>query len=257
MIHGPAEDDLKSYEAITDVKPVTEGVIMALDVKGAKDIHVGGVKCLIYGTAGTGKTTLASTLDPERTLIISFESGLLSLLDEPGSEQLQYIDVGSLKELNETYTELLKPEYRERYDNIFIDSLTEISEMVLATVKADPKVYKGMQDNMKLYMITQEEMVKIAKAFRDLQGYNVFMTALADTKVVKMKEISVPSMVGQKLGTKLLGLFDFIFYMSVEDDGKRVMMTQPTPFSEGKSRSRKLLEREGAHLGDILKKIKG
>lgn len=230
---------------------------MALKVKGAKDIHVGGVKCLIYGTAGTGKTTLASTLDHERTLIVSFESGLLSLLDEPGCENLQYIDVTTLQELNDVYTELLKPENQERFDNIFIDSLSEISELVLATVKADPKVYKGMQDNMKLYMITQEEMVKISKAFRDLKGYNVFMTALADTKSIKLKEVSVPAMVGQKLGTKMLSLFDFIFFMDVEDDGKRVLYTQPTPTTEGKSRSRKLLLKEDANLSSILTKIKG
>ena len=230
---------------------------MALDVKGAKDVHIGGLKCLIYGTAGTGKTTLASTLDPERTLIVSFESGLLSLLDEPGAEHLQYIEVSTLKELNQVYTELLKPEYQKQFDNIFIDSLSEISELVLATVKADPKVYKGMQDNMKLYMITQEEMVKISKAFRDLKGYNIFMTALADTKTIKMKEVSVPAMVGQKLGTKMLSLFDFIFFMAVEDDGKRKLYTQPTPVTEGKSRSRKLLEKEDADLGSILNKIKG
>lgn len=236
---------------------VKKGVTMALEIKGSKDINVGGVKCLIYGTAGTGKTTLASTLDPEKTLIISFESGLLSLLDEPGGEKLQYVDVCTLKGLNDIYSELLKPEYQNKYDNIFIDSLSEISELVLATVKADPTVYKGMQDNMKLYMITQEEMVKISKAFRDLKGYNVFMTALADTKTIKLKEVSVPMMVGQKLGTKMLSLFDFIFYMTIEDDGKRVLYTQPTSVTEGKSRSRKLQLKEEANLGQVMKKIKG
>jgi putative transposase len=76
-----------------------------MEILGAKDIHVGGIKCLIYGTAGTGKTTLASTLDPEKTLIVSFESGLLSLLDEPGMDKVQFVNVSTLKELNEIYTE--------------------------------------------------------------------------------------------------------------------------------------------------------
>jgi len=228
-----------------------------MEILGAKDIHVGGVKCLIYGTAGTGKTTLASTLDPKRTLIISFESGLLSLLDEPGMEDLQYVNVTTLKELNEIYAELLKPEYQSKFDNIFIDSLSEISELVLATVKADPKVYKGMQDNMKLYMITQEEMVTISKAFRDLAGYNIFMTALSETYVKNMKECSRPSMVGQKLGNKMLSLFDFIFYMTSDDDGKRALYTQPGSTFEAKSRSRKLENKEEADLGRILSIIKG
>jgi phage nucleotide-binding protein len=226
-----------------------------MKIKGIKDIHTGGLKCLIYGSAGVGKTTLAATLDPSKTLVVSFESGLLSLTDE--TDEIQYVEVKTLNELKEVYSELLEPDMQERFDNIFIDSLTEISELVLATVKSDPAIYKGMQDNMKLYMVTQEEMVKIAKAFRDLQGYNIFMTALADTKLMNMKEVSLPAMVGQKLGTKLLSLFDFIFYMNVEDEGKRVLYTQPTQTSEGKSRSRKLLIKEEANLNVILEKVKG
>ena len=228
-----------------------------MEIKGAKDITSDGVKCLIYGTPGVGKTTLAATLDHKKTLIVSFESGLLSLLDEPGSENIQFVNVSTLKELNEVYSELCKPEYQKKFDNIFIDSLSEISELVLATVKADPKVYKGMQDNMKLYMITQEEMITIAKAFRDLKGYNVFMTALSETTVKNMKETSRPMMVGQKLGTKMLSLFDFIFYMAAEDDGSRVIFTQPSTTFEAKSRSRRLLNKEGADLGKILNKIIG
>ena len=228
-----------------------------MEIKGAKDITTDGVKCLIYGTAGTGKTTLASTLDHKRTLIVSFESGLLSLLDEPGSEDIQYVNVTTLKELNQVYLELTKPEYQERFDNIFIDSISEISELVLKTVKADPKVYKGMQDNMKLYMITQEEMVTIAKAFRDLKGYNIFMTALSETSVKNMKEVNRPMMVGQKLGVKMLSLFDFIFYMAAEDDGSRVLFTQPSTTFEAKSRSRQLQNKEEADLGRILTKIIG
>ena len=228
-----------------------------MEIKSSSHITSDGIKCLIYSEPGNGKTALAATLDLKRTLVISFESGLLSILDEEGGDDLQYVEPANLGELKDIYDMLSTEDMQKKYDNIFIDSLSEISEMMLEALKQDPTIYGGMKDNMKLYMINQEKVVGIAKSFRDLKGYNVFMTALAATKTVKMIEKLGPSMVGQKLADKLPPLYDFVFYLNVDGEGKRSLVTQPTDVLTAKSRSRKLESAETPNLGAIINKIKG
>ena len=229
-----------------------------MQVKGFEDVTSDGIKALIYSEPGNGKTTLAATLDLKRTLIISFESGLLSILDESGFEDLQYVEPSNLSDLKDIYDNLKNDkDLAAKYDTIFIDSLSEISDMMLEALKQDPKVYTGMKDNMKLYMINQEKVVGIAKSFRDLKGYNVIMTALAATKTTNMVEKLLPSMAGQKLADKLPPLYDFVWYLEVTSDGERRLITQPTSSITAKSRSRKLESAEQPNLGNILLKIKG
>lgn len=229
-----------------------------MQVKGFEDVTSDGIKALIYSEPGNGKTTLAATLDLKRTLIISFESGLLSILDEKGFEDLQYVEPSNLSDLKDIYDNLKNDkDLAAKYDTIFIDSLSEISDMMLEALKQDPTVYTGMKDNMKLYMINQEKVVGIAKSFRDLKGYNVIMTALAATKTTNMVEKLLPSMAGQKLADKLPPLYDFVWYLEVTSDGERRLITQPTSSITAKSRSRKLESAEEPNLGNILLKIKG
>ena len=229
-----------------------------MQVKGFEDVTSDGIKALIYSEPGNGKTTLAATLDLKRTLIISFESGLLSILDESGFEDLQYVEPSNLSDLKDIYDNLKNDkDLAAKYDTIFIDSLSEISDMMLEALKQDPTVYTGMKDNMKLYMINQEKVVGIAKSFRDLKGYNVIMTALAATKTTNMVEKLLPSMAGQKLADKLPPLYDFVWYLDVTSDGERRLITQPTSSITAKSRSRKLESAEEPNLGNILLKIKG
>ena len=231
--------------------------VSKLKLKSVDDIHTDGVKMLVYAPSGNGKTTLAATLDLKRTLIISFESGLLSLLDEHDANDIQYVEPKDLGELKEVYEKLVEDRsLLEKFNTIFIDSFSEIGEMMLEALKTDPSVYTGMKDNMKLYMMNQEKLIGIAKSFRDLKGYNVIMTALADTKTQNLQEKLVPSMPGQKLADKLPPLFDFVFYLNVDTEGKRQLITQPTSTITAKSRSRRLDPVEEPDLGKILDKIK-
>jgi phage nucleotide-binding protein len=226
-----------------------------LEIKTAKDIHSDGVKMLIYSPPGIGKTTLATTLDLKNTLVVSFEAGLLSVLDEESGQDVQYVEPKNIAELFELYKHLDTEESRKKFDNIFIDSLSEISEMIMHEIKSNPDEYSGMQDNLKAYMIAQERTLLLAKRFRDLKGYNIFMTALEDTVVVQMREVSVPSLVGKKLGKKLTSIPDFVVHLEVDDEGQRVLRTQPTKDVVAKSRSRKLQALEVANLNTIVQKL--
>ena len=54
---------------------------MALKIKSVRDsVENNGIKFCVYGAAGAGKTSLIRTI-PGKTLILSAESGLLSIAD--------------------------------------------------------------------------------------------------------------------------------------------------------------------------------
>jgi RecA-family ATPase len=52
---------------------------MAIQLKNTLDVSSNGIKVLVYGHAGAGKTTLGATMPVP--IIISAEGGLLSIKD--------------------------------------------------------------------------------------------------------------------------------------------------------------------------------
>jgi len=60
---------------------------MAISLKRTRDLAKNGVKILVYGQAGSGKTSLIRTLP--NPLVLSAEAGLLSIQDA----DLPYIEI--------------------------------------------------------------------------------------------------------------------------------------------------------------------
>ena len=98
---------------------------MTIKILSTKDVHTNGIKLVLYGASGSGKTRLgASAPNP---IFISAEKGLLSL----ASVDIPYIEVSSMKTLNEAYQHVVKSEY----NTIVIDSLSEVTQVVLDQTK--------------------------------------------------------------------------------------------------------------------------
>ena len=66
---------------------------MAINLKTTGGLSANGVKLLVYGQAGAGKTTLIKTLP--KPIVLSAEGGLLSIQDA----DLPYIEIGSMDDL--------------------------------------------------------------------------------------------------------------------------------------------------------------
>ena len=214
-----------------------------------KDYAANGIKMLVHGQAGIGKTCLCASLP--NPIIISVESGLLSLagLDIPA------IEVKTLEDLSEVYDWISGSEEARIYESVCLDSISEIAEIILSDEKGKEK------DPRKAYGNMQDIMMDRIRSFRDLPGRNVYMSAKQERIQDENNRLLFgPSMPGQKLAQQLPYLFDEIFaYQIVKDQNgvpQRILLTQPDGISQAKDRSGKLDMWEEPDLGKIIKKIR-
>lgn len=223
---------------------------MAINVRTTGSLAANGVKLLIYGQAGAGKTTLIKTLPSP--IVLSAEGGLLSIKDA----DLPYIEISSIEVLREAYQWLTSSDEAKAYQSVALDSISEIAEVVLNAEK------KTTKDPRQAYGAMQEQVADIIRAFRDLPGRHVYMSA----KLEKMQDelgrvLYAPSMPGNKTGQALPYFFDEVLALRVERDAEGVTQRALLCDSDGlwlaKDRSGKLDMWEAPDLGAIIAKIQG
>lgn len=224
---------------------------MAIKLMSAKEVAVRqGLKILVHGLAGSGKTRLCTTTG-EETLIISAEAGLLSIRES----DVQVAEVSSMADIEELYAMLVNEPHPFKW--VCLDSISEIAEVVLAYEKAASK------DPRQAYGALADRMAGLIRAFRDLSGINVVMTA----KQERVKDdnagllLFVPSMPGQKLGQQISYWFDEVFALRVEKTAEgevsRWLQTSRDLQYEAKDRSGSLDLFEAPDLAAIKSKILG
>jgi phage nucleotide-binding protein len=210
-----------------------------------------GIKALIYAPSGAGKTTLLGTTN-DKTLVLSFEKGTLSLNDASDNVDVTVID--NLGDLKNAFS-YLKNEKHD-YKTVGIDSLSELGEQIVAHLKRDPE-FSSMKDGMKMWMKYSEMMLAISKDFRDLSGLNVILVALAETREENFVQKLYPMIPAQKVQLKLPALYDEVLYLSTDESGERSLLCQPTSAITAKDRSGKLEPTEEPNMANIFKKILG
>ena len=223
---------------------------MAINVKTTGSLTANGVKLLVYGQAGAGKTSLIKTLP--NPIVLSAEGGLLSIQDA----DLPFIEIGDMDTLKEAYSWLAGSDEAKQYQSVALDSISEIAEVVLNAEK------KATKDPRQAYGAMQEQMADIIRAFRDLPGRHVYMSAkLEKTQDEMGRVLYAPSMPGNKTGQALPYFFDEVLALRVEKDGEGVTQRALMCDSDGlwlaKDRSGKLEAWEAPDLGAIIAKMQG
>lgn len=223
---------------------------MAINLKTTGGLSANGVKVLVYGQAGAGKTSLITTLP--NPIVLSAEGGLLSIQDA----NLPYLEIGNMETLKEAYEWLLASEEAKSFESVALDSISEIAEVVLNYEK------KIAKDPRQAYGAMQEQMADIIRAFRDLPNRHVYMSAkLEKTQDEMGRVLYAPSMPGNKTGQALPYFFDEVLALRVEKDAEGVTQRALMCDSDGlwlaKDRSGKLSPWEAPDLSEIIAKIGG
>lgn len=221
---------------------------MAIKLISTRDCVNNGIKVLVHGRPGVGKTTLCATAP--KPIIISAESGLLSLR----GHDIPVLEVSQIEDLYDAYDYVISEKGQE-YETICLDSVSEIAERILAAEK------DACKDGRKAYGNMQDRMEALLRSFRDIPGKNVYFSCKqekiqSDTGALLLG----PSMPGKNLSQGIGYFFDEEFCLAVgrDDEGTyRYLQTQPDDSVEAKDRSGALAMIEKPDLSYIFEKIKG
>ena len=209
-----------------------------------------GIKVLVYGRAGMGKTTLCGTAPSP--VIISAEAGLLSLR----KKSIPVIKVSVLQDVWDALTWFQSGAARKAgIQTVCLDSISEIVEKALAVAK------KKSNDGRAAYGDMASQSIDLVKAFRDLPGFNVVVTAKESSTVDPITNVARagPTAPGQQVGPALPYLFDEVFHAFTMqgNDGKEhhVLRTRASFNADAKDRSGALDELEYPDMAAIFTKI--
>lgn len=224
---------------------------MAIKFTTTDKAVMSGVKVLVYGKSGMGKTRLCATAP--KPIILSAESGLLSLRQY----SIPVMEIKTVDDLVEAHQWFISNPHAKQFETVCIDSITEIGETVLANAK------RQVKDPRQAYGELIEKMTATIKAFRDLEGFNVYMAAKAEPTKDEMSGIVSygPAMPGSKLGPQLPYLFDEVFALRQNRTPQGVEFTYLQTKAElqwdAKDRSGALDAIEEPNLSKIFSKIRG
>ena len=240
---------------------------MALQFTTAEQAaHISGVKALVYGNSGMGKTVLCATAPAP--VVLSAESGLLSLkkknlerLFGVNNPEVCYnvpvIQITTVEDLTDAYNWCTTSAEANQFQTVCLDSLSEIGETVLNNAK------RQVKDPRQAYGELIEKMETVIRLFRDLPGKHVYMAAKMEPSKDEMTGVVKygPSMPGSKLGTKLPYFFDEVFRLGInktpQGESYRFLQTQPDLQYEAKDRSGSLAAMEPPFLTQVFNKILG
>jgi len=183
-----------------------------------------GLNLLIYGQAGSGKTTFASTADDDehtrRVLYIDVEGGTRSISDR---DRIDVFQPQEFPEIKEVFTFLKNSEHD--YKTVVVDSITETQKLGLKEIMKTSRTpdMPGLQD----YGKSNEEIQGLVRAFRGLaqsRGLNIVFTALdVEAKDEVTGAVLVRPALTPKAAEAVTGIVDGIGYLFVNTDGVRML----------------------------------
>ena len=192
-----------------------------------------GVKMVVLGKAGIGKTSLLKTLPEASTLFVDLEAGDLAVKDWHGD----CIRPGTWPEFRDLVVFLAGPNpalpdqapfsqahYQHacerfgdpgqiaKFDTYFVDSLTVLGRLCLIWAKTQPQAMSertGKPDTRGAYGLLGTEMLTALTHLQHARGKHVVFVAILDERLDDFnRKVFTPQIEGSKTATELPGIVD-------------------------------------------------
>lgn len=244
-----------------------------------------GVKIVLLGKSGLGKTSQLMTLPEASTLFVDLEAGDLSVRDWLGDcirpeTWPQFRDLVvylagpnpalppgapySLAHFDHVCSKYGPPEQLAKYDCYFVDSITALSRKCLTWSKGEPAAFSdrtGKADLRGAYGLLGTEMISALTHLQHARGKHVIFVAILDEITDDFnRKVFVPQIDGAKTSLQLPGIVDEVITLAEikpdEGEAYRAFVCHTVnPWGyPAKDRSGRLDPIEPPHLGRLIAK---
>jgi len=245
-----------------------------------------GIKGVIFGKSGIGKTSLLWTMEAESTLFFDLEAGDLAIEGWAGDSVRPQtwqecrdfaVFIGgpnpALRE-DQPYSQAHFDAVCERfgdptalgkYQTIFIDSITVAGRLCFQWCKGQPQAMSdrsGKPDMRGAYGLQGQEMIAWLTHLQHTRNMNIWFLGILDERVDEFnRKQFTPQIEGSKTGLELPGIVDQVITMAEvrDEDGNsyRAFINHTlNPYGyPAKDRSGRLEQVEEPHLGRLMEKI--
>ena len=245
------------------------------------------IKGCIFGKSGIGKTSLLWTLDPATTLFMDLEAGDLAIEGWAGDTIRPHtwdecrdfaVFIGgpnpalrddqpySPAHYDAVVARLGDPSQLDRYQTVFIDSITVAGRLCFQWAKGQPEAFSdktGKPDIRGAYGLHGRKMIAWLTHLQHTRSKNIWFVGILDEKLDDFnRKVFVPQIEGAKTGLELPGIVDEVICMVElkDDEGNpyRAFICQTlNPFGfPAKDRSGRLDMIEQPDLGRLMDKIR-
>jgi hypothetical protein len=245
-----------------------------------------GIKGCIFGRSGIGKTSLLWTLNAPTTLFMDLEAGDLAVEGWNGdtlrprtwkecrdfavfiggpNPALREDQPYSQAHFDEVCGRFGDPAVVDRYETIFIDSITVAGRLCFQWCRGQPEAFSdktGKPDIRGAYGLHGREMIGWLTHLQHARGKHVWFVGILDEKLDDFnRKVFQPQIDGSKTGLELPGIVDQVITMADITDAngqpQRTFVCQTlNPWGyPAKDRSGRLALVEEPHLGRLMAKI--
>ena len=247
-----------------------------------------GVKLVLLGKSGIGKTSQLRTLPEASTLFVDLEAGDLAVKDWHGDcvrpatwpefRDLVVFLAGPNKALpaeaafSQAHYDAVCERYGDpaqlaKYDTYFVDSLTVLARLAMVWAKTQPQAFSdrtGKPDSRGAYGLLGQEMITALTHLQHARGKNVIFVAILDERTDDFnRRVFQPQIEGSKTATELPGIVDEVITLAEipAEDGTsyRAFVCQTVnPYGlPAKDRSGRLDVLEPPNLAQLIAKCAG